>query len=233
MGELHPTRTAKIGHIPADDVIQTGRHRDLGPFSDLKAVWCKQCGFPCRLDRDARNIEEFSGGVITSGNVLSNGSFEDWTAGSPDSWTVTGTVTQNTTSGYYDWTDDGVSSCKITRSGSDISLSQSASTPSDFNSNILGFRARVKSGTSDVIRLRADVNGTSYYSNYNITQQRFQDLVVTVTCPTTVSSLTVYILADSVNGTAYVDSAILSRNGSPTTSAAGSGCPLCTSYNYY
>lgn len=232
MGELHPSPTARQGNIPST-AITKGRHRDLGPFSANREVWCRQCGFRCNLDRDIRNIDEFAGETITSGNELTNGSFENWTAGSPDNWTISGTVTQEQSSGYYDWRDNGSSSVKITRSGSDISLSQNASTPSDFNSNILRFGVRVKCSTADVIRLQVDVNGISYYSVYNRPEQRFQELFVLINCPVSVSSLTVYIKADSADGTAYVDAGMLSRDGNPTSASIGSGCPHCGSYDYF
>ena len=229
---LHPSSTARTGNIPSNAVTR-GRHRDIGPFSADKEVWCRQCGFRCNLDRDARNVNQFAGETITSGNVLSNGSFEDWTASSPDDWTLSGSVTQETTSGYYDWRDDGVSCVKKVRDGSSISLIQDASTPSDFNSNTLIFGVRVKSITNGIVRLRVDVNSTSYYSKYNVAQQRFQELSLLVNCSASVSSLTVYILVDNADGTAYVDSATLMRSGDPTTAAISAGCPHCGSFNYY
>jgi hypothetical protein len=232
MGELHPSPTARYGNCPSDAVTK-GINADNNPPSANKFVWCKQCGFRCNLDRDAKGINEFAGETITSGTDLSNGSFEDWTGGNPDDWTLTGTVTQETSSGYFDDSDDGTSSAKVTRSGSDISLSQVMATPSDFNSNIVAFRVRVKSSTSEIIRLRMTVNSTDYYSSYNSAQQNFQELYILVKCPATVSSLTVYILADNANGIAYIDQAILARSGNPTTVAVSAGCPHCGSYDYF
>jgi len=230
--ELHPSPTARRGNVP-HDAVTVGVHADKGAYPASKEVWCKQCGFRCNLARDARGINEFAGETITSGNELTNGSFENWTAGNPDDWTVSGSVTQNQTPGYYDWRDNGLSSCQITRSGSTIFLSQAMATPSDFNGNTLIFGARVKCSTNRVIWLRVDVSGTSYYSAYNVAQQRFQELHVLVNCPDTVSSLTVYIQADSEDGTAYVDSCYLSRDGNPTTVAVNAACPHCGSYNYF
>lgn len=230
--ELHPSPTSRTGHLKSDAVTR-GPNADIGPFSANKDVYCRQCGFPCNLDRDARNVDEFIGETITSGNEISNGSFESWTGGNPDSWTLSGSVTQATTAGYYDPSDDGASSAQITKTSSTISLSQSDSTPSDFNGNIVTFRARVKSLTEGVIRLRLTINGTIYYSNYNIAQQRFQELVVTQICPASVSSLSVAILADNASGTAYVDQVVLGRNGNPTTMIISAGCPGCGSFNYY
>lgn len=230
--ELHPSPTAKSGNLPSDDVVKTGVNSDLGAFPATKDVYCKQCGFVCNTDRDIKNVDEFAGETITSGTELSNGSFEDWTAGSPDDWTLSGAVTEETSAGYFDDSDEGTSSAKITRSGSDISLSQVMATPSDFNGNTVIFRARVKSSTNEVIRLRVNVNSVSYYSSYSSAQQNFQELAVTVICPTVVSSLTVYILADNADGTAYVDLAMLARSGNPTTAAVRAGCPHCGSYNY-
>lgn len=259
MGELHPSPSARQGNIPTD-AVSKGIHKDIGPFSAFKEVWCQQCGFRCNLARDAKNVDEFAGETIGKGFTISdhdynapgedadydgsdrtisslsaeltNGSFEDWTAGSPDNWTLSGTVTQEQTSGYYDWRDGGSSSAKITRAGSDISLSQEASTPSDFNSNFVIFRVRVKSTTNEIIRLQLDINSVTYYSIYNTAGQRFQDLLVTAQAPETVTSLTVYILADSEDGTAYVDSAVLARNGNPTAATVSAGCPMCGSFNF-
>jgi hypothetical protein len=191
-------------------------------------------GYPSRSEIDAGDTYEGSERSTTSLSAeLSNGSFEDWTAGNPDDWTLSGTVTQETSAGYFDDSDDGLSSAKVTRSGSDISLSQAMSTPSDFNSNTVIFRARVKSSTNDVIRLRVTVNSVNYDSAYNLAQQNFQELSVLVICPATVSSLTVVILADNANGTAYVDRCILHRSGNPTTATVSAGCPHCGSFNYY
>lgn len=190
-------------------------------------------GYPSRSEVEAGDTYEGSERTTTNlSTELSNGSFEDWTAGNPDNWTVAGTVTESTTEGYFDSSDDGVSALAITRAGSDISLSQAMATPSDFNSNTVIFRARVKSSTNEVIRLRVDVNSVSYYSSYNIAQQRFQELSVLIICPVTVSSLTVYILADNANGTAYIDQCILHRSGNQTTATQRAGCPHCGSYNY-
>jgi hypothetical protein len=264
MADLHPSKTAKSGHLPSDDFISRGVNRDVGAFPATKDVYCKQCGFPCNLARDIRKIDQFAGesigqgfkitdhgyptreeidgGEIYEGSErttvslsaeLSNGSFEDWTTGNPDSWTLSGSVTEETSSGYFDESDDGSSSCKITRSGSDISLSQTMANPSDFGNNTIIFRARVKSSTNEVIRLRVDVNSVSYYSSYNIAQQNFQELSCLVICPATVSSLIVYILADSANGTAYIDQCILHRSGNPITATVSAGCPQCGSFNYY
>lgn len=231
MGELHPSPTARFGNIPSDAVTK-GKHADTGPFTAAKEVWCRQCGFRCNLERDSSGINEFAGETITDGNLLTNGSFEDWTAGDPDSWTMSGAVTQTTTAGFFDY-DGGSSSAQAVRSGSTISMSQVIGTPSNFNSNELRLRARVKSETNDVIRLQADVGSDSFYSSYNVAQQRFQDIGLFVKCPASVSSLTVYILADSENGTAYIDSATLMRNGNSTTAAVSAGCPHCGSFDYF
>ncbi len=231
MSDLHPSSTARSGNVPTD-AITKGVNADLGPLKAAQEVWCKQCGFRCNLGRDARNVDEFAGETITSGNELTNGSFEDWTAGSPDDWTLSGSVTQETSVGYFD-KDGGVSSAKVVRSGSDITLSQTMSTPSDFNDNTINFRVRVKSLVNEIIKLRADVNGVSYYSSYNVNQQMYQELCLQVKCPTVVSSLTVYIKADSSDGTAYLDSTILMRSGAPTTAAVVAGCPHCGSYDYF
>ena len=192
-------------------------------------------GYPSRSEIDAGDTYEGSERSTTTLSAeLSNGSFEDWTAGSLDNWTTAGTtVAEETSAGYYDDSDDGTSSAKLTRADSDISLSQAMSTPSDFNSNTVIFRVRVKSSTNEVIRLRVTINSVNYYSSYNIAQQNFQELSCLVICPATVSSLTVYILADNANGTAYVDQAILARSGNTTTAAVNSGCPMCGSSNYY
>jgi hypothetical protein len=260
----HPSSTAKEGHLPSEGVVHRGINADIGAFKATKDVYCKQCGFPCNLNRNAKNVDEFAGETIgygfkitdhgyptrseiDAGDIyegsersttslsaeLSNGSFEDWTAGNPDSWTLSGSVTEETSSGYFDDSDDGTSSCRITRSGSDISLSQTLATPSDFNDNTIVFRARVKSSTAEVIRLRVDVNSVTYYSTYNYAQQNFQELSCMVICPATVSSLTVYILADNANGTAYIDQCILRRSGNLTTVSMVAGCSHCGSYNYY
>ena len=170
---------------------------------------------------------------------MTNCGFENWTGGNPDDWTInSGTVTEETTAGYYDSDSTSVtgsSSAKFVRSGSDISLSQSISSPSNFNDNILNFRARVKSTTKEVIRLRVTINSTDHYSGYNRGQERFEDISLRLICPTSVSSITVYVLADSSNGTAYVDEVRLMRNGSMTTASVGTGggCKQCGSYNYY
>ena len=232
MGETHPSATARRGNVPST-AITKGIHADSGPFSANTEVWCQQCGFRCNTQRDAHGIDVFVGETITSGNILTNGSFENWTGGNPDNWTEnSGSITQETTSGNFEWTDDGTSSAKFARSGSDISVSQTPATPSNFNDNRVTFRTRVKCVTNDVIRLRMDINGTSYYSNYNVAQQRFQELSISVNAPETVSSLAVYILADNQDGTAYVDAAFLSRSGNPTTDSVDSGCPHCGSFDY-
>ena len=169
-------------------------------------------------------------------NELSNRSFEDWTAGDPDSWTISGSATETTTEGYFDKTDPdlGSTSALLTRSGSSISLSQDAGTAADFNDEYVRFKVKVKCSTKGVIRLRVLVNTTlSYYSGYNRGQEMFEDLSMTVKCPATVSALTVYILADNADGSAYVDSASLLRSGNVTTAAVNSGCPHCGSFNYY
>ena len=232
MGELHPSSTARRGNVPSNAVIQ-GIHADRGPFSAATEVWCQQCGFRCNTQRDAKGINEFAGETITAKNELSNGSFENWTAGDPDNWTEnSGTITQETTDGNFEWSDDGTSSAKFTRSGSDISVSQAEGTPSDFNDQRVIFRVRVKSATNGVIRLRMDINGTSHFSRYNVAQQRFQELSISVNVPETVTSLTVFILADDQNGTAYVDTTILARSGNPSTVSGSSGCPHCHSFDY-
>jgi hypothetical protein len=191
-------------------------------------------GYPTRAEIEAGDTYDGSERTTLSlSAALSNGSFENWTAGNPDNWTLSGSVTQETSAGYFDDSDDGVASVRITRSGSDISLSQAMAHPSDFDNNTVIFRIRVKSSTSDVIRLRVALNSTDYYSSYNFAQQNFQELSCVVICPATVSSLTVYILADNANGTAYIDQAILARSGNLITATVSAGCLHCGSYNYY
>lgn len=267
MGQLHPSPSRKQSAIPANPITK-GLHADTGPLRETRYVHCKQCGFVCHLDRDARGIDQFDGevyasdvteqehspltiedgetplglnlgdgsflttGELISGSQLFNGSFENWTGGNPDTWTVSGSVTQATLAGYFDPSDDGASALKITKTSSTISLSQSASTPSLFGGNIVTFRARVKSLVNDVVILRLTVNGVDHYSSYSIAQQRFQELSVLVNCPQTVSSLSVAILADNASGTAYVDQCKLARNGNPIVVNSVSGCPHCASFNY-
>ena len=256
-GNLHPSPTAKQGNRYSESVTR-GVNRDLGPYKEAQEVFCKQCGFPNNLGRSARNVNEFAGETIGQGftitdhnydvpytgedrttttlsNELQNRSFEDWKAGNPDNWTISGSATKTTTSGYYDITDpdSGSTSALLTRSGSSISLSQAMGTPTDFNNQNIRFKVKIKCSTKNVIRLQIDVNGTSYYSGYNRGQQMFEDLSLTVKCPATVSSLTVYILADNANGSAYLDTANLMREGNMTTSTVSSGCLQCGSFDYY
>ena len=237
MRELHPSPTARTDERPTNAVL-TGLHRDTKPYKATRIVWCRQCGFRCNLDRDARGLNEFCGDSITSGNAITNGTFENWTGSNPDDWTVSGSVTQATNEGYYDRDEfdkvgsDG-NSCKVVRSGSDITLSQTLSTPSNFNSNQVYFGAKVKCATGGVIRLRIIVNGITYYSRYNRGQVAFESVSMTIKCPSTVSSISVSILADSQDATAYVDSVSLIRPSNPTTAGFGSGCPMCQSHNYY
>ncbi|MFH1640552.1 MAG: hypothetical protein ABIA66_01175, partial [Candidatus Omnitrophota bacterium] len=130
--------------------------------------------------------------------------------------------------------DLGSTSALLARDGSDISLSQDAGTATDFNGQTIRFKVKVKCSTKGVIRLRVLVNTTlSYYSGYNRGQENFEDLSITVKCPVTVSSLTVYILADNADGSAYLDTASLMREGNPTTATVFGGCPHCGSYDYY
>lgn len=231
-------------------------------------MYCQFCGFPCNLDRDIRDLDQFCGeeinadeltdttgapltledsetpltledgstllftGELISRSQLFNGSFESWTTGNPNIWTLSGSVTQATDAGYYDPSDDGASSCRITKAGSAISLSQTAATPSAFGGNTTIFRARVKSLTNDVVRLRLTVNNLNYYSEYNVAQQAFQELSVLAICPRTVTSLSVAILADNASGTAYVDQCKLARNGNSIVVNIVNGCPHCGSLNY-
>jgi len=257
MSDLHPSVTGGGNRI--SEPVTKGVNRDLGPLKEAQEVRCKFCGFACNLGRDARNIDEFAGETNGKGflitdhvytvpytgedrtttdlsNELSNRSFEDWTAGDPDSWTISGSATETTTAGYYDKTDpdEGSTSALLARSGSDISLSQDAGTASDFNGETIRFKVKVKCSTYGVVRLRVLINTTlSYYSGYNRGQENFEDLGITVKCPATVSSLTVYILADSADGSAYVDTASLLRSGNTTTATVTSGCSHCGSFNYY
>jgi len=234
MSELHPSSTARHGYRHTD-AIYTGSHRDIQPFRASRIVWCRQCGFRCNLDRDARGIGVFSGETLTDGNEITNGGFENWTAGSLDDWTSSGTITEETTNidkGSINETL-GSSSAKIVRAGSDASLNQAMGTPSDFNSNRIYIRARVKSTVKDIVRLSIVINSTTYCTSYNRGQQVFEDISTTIKCPATVASLTIYILADSEDGTVYVDNVSLLRSGNSTTAAFAAGCPHCLSYNYY
>lgn len=261
MAELHPSKTGRGGTLDGD-VIRKGLNADTGPYSEARWVYCKQCGFPCNLDRDLRGLTDFAGETIISGNLISNGSFENWTGGSPDSWTLSGSVSQVQTAGYFDPSDDGTSSLNLTQTGLtsggalllqsglslglqeggrlllveggivSVSLSQTMTSLSSYGNNFLSFRARVKSLTNDVMRLRISINDVHYYSFYNIAQQAFQEVTVGAWCPATVSTLHVYVLADNASGTAYVDQVVLSRNGSPTTASVQAGCAHCGSFNY-
>lgn len=259
---MHPTPTARHGHLRSDDVVTRGVNADTGPYRATMDVYCSQCGFVCNLDRDIRNVDEFAGEEITIANGLQNGSFEHWTGSTPDNWTVNGSVAQVSTPGYFDHSDFGTSSIQLIQTGiitagdlllgtgrfvllhtgghiqlgqsgvRNVSIGQQISNPSAFNGQNLTFRARVKSLTNDVVKLRVLMNDVSYYSSYNIAQQAFQEMHVQVKCPGVVSVLAVYIMADNAIGTAYVDQAYLARNGNSTTSDVTAGCPSCGSFFY-
>ena len=227
----HPSQTAKQGNL-YNETVTRGINRDKGPLRESSYVYCCQCGFICNTTRDSKGVNEFSGETITSGNLLNNGSFENWTLTTLDNWTVTGSVTKTSTSGYFDNTDDGSYSILITRAGTTISLTQNNTDVASYNTYNVTFRARVKCITKDVIRLAMTINSVTYYSNYNRGQQNWDDISVVVKSLTPITSVDVYILADNTNGIAYIDSSTLMSDGYATTADVNSGCPHCGSYDY-
>jgi len=227
----HPSQTARQGNL-YNETVTKGINRDLGPLKEASFVYCKQCGFICNTSRDAKGINEFAGETITSGNLLANGSFENWTGSNLDSWTVTGSVTKTSTSGYFDKTDDGSYSIKITRAGTTISLTQNDTDVASYSTYTVTFRAKVKCTTKDMIRLAMTINSVTYYSNYNRGQQMWEDISVVHKSTSLITEVDVYILADNANGTAYVDCSTLMSDGLQTALGATSGCPHCSSYFY-
>ena len=219
--EVHPTPTAKQGFLP-----YTSMRNPRGTYPESGFVHCRQCGHVVNRNRHGYGIDG-EGNNETDTTLLTDGDFENWTGNTLDSWTITGsTVTKESTRGYF---KTGSFSAKLVRSGSDITIAQTVST-TNTQSQTLEFFAFVKSVTNSIARLRLNVNGTLYYSAYNIAQAPWQTLFLRVTTPASVTSLSAAVIADQTNGTLYADSLRLYRGKNPVTSVASDGCPLCGSY---
>lgn len=228
--ETHPSPTAKQGFLD----YRAMRNPGAVDVPESGYVHCRQCGFVANSARDAKNIDG-DGGSASSTSMLTDGGLENWTGNTLDSWAITGsTVTKETTRGFYRHYVDsaGSASAKLVRAGSDITISGTVSSPSGANGEALWLMAWVKCETNNVVRLRLRINGTDYYSAYNEAQVNWRQLSVRRDAISSISSMSVAILADNADGTAYVDDLLLQRAGSIPTEAVSAGCPQCGSFFY-
>jgi hypothetical protein len=148
-------------------------------------------------------------GQALLGNLLQNGSFENWengTAAAPNAWTLTGasaTVAQEATTIKH-----GTYSAKVTRSGTDCHLSQDAYTQlgsTYIRSRTIVFGAWVYATVASRVRLRLYDGTTTTNSSYHSGGSSWEFLTVTATVGNSATSVQVGLAVDTGNTSGYID----------------------------
>jgi hypothetical protein len=174
---------------------------------------------PAAIVRKPDNIYLYKGIPTAHGNnILTNGDFEDFTAGVPDSWSATTLDTAEesaTTSPFNFATIDGSSVRCTSRNGSTGTLLQTISSPGTHSGQRISLQIWVHCLTASIVSTQLTINGTiNLGANVDGGLHRgtgwellthFEDM------PVTVSSLTVGISVVSSatdNTEFYADSAV-------------------------
>jgi len=152
-------------------------------------------------------------GTVNPVNLLSNGGFESWLAGTsvaPDGWGLVGasaTVARSATKKI------GTYSAELTRVGADCYLSQAVEDSTYLNGRTVTFGCWVYSATASVARLSIGSNEyTRAYSSYHTGNSTWQWLTVTSTWGVTGPSARCWV--DTTNASALFDGAMLVEGAS-------------------
>lgn len=158
-------------------------------------------------------------GTVNPTNLLANGNFESWSAGTsaaPDGWTTTGAdieVAKETTIIKV-----GSSSVKITRNGTDCLIYQSIIGDyglAYWKGRTITAGCWVYATVADRARLRFSSGGEIYgYSSYHTGNSTWQFLTVTTTISATASAANLHLLVDTGDTSAYFDGAMLVEGSS-------------------
>lgn len=152
-------------------------------------------------------------------NLVRNGSFESWLAGTavaPDNWTLTGAAA--TVAREVAIFKHGLYSAKVTRAGTDCHLSRNCYVDMGstyIQSRIFTFGAWVYAAAVDRVRLRVNDGVTTSYSSYHTGGSTWEFLTVTVTAGVAVTAFTVGLAVDTGNTSGYIDGAMLVEGSTP------------------
>jgi hypothetical protein len=153
-------------------------------------------------------------------NLFYNGSMESWSAGTsvaPDGWTLSGAgaaVARDAVTVKH-----GAYSAKLTRSGTDLVLTQSLFT-TDIGLNYLRgrqlvFGAWVWASVANTARLSLSTTANSAQSLYHSGNSTWQFLSLTINIPSAAVACVPYIEVNNNNTVVYVDAVAINYGGVP------------------
>lgn len=161
----------------------------------------------------ATQVGAISGvGTVSPANLLFNGSFEAWSAGTsaaPDGWILTGagaSIAQESTIKKL-----GAYSAKLTRAGADCRITYTVSTDAYYNGRAVTFSAWVYTTAASRARLAISYGSGTAYSSYHTGNSAWQLLTVTATIG---SSFDVYLAVETGDVSAYIDGAVVVEGSS-------------------
>ena len=159
------------------------------------------------------SILQRNGCTPLDNNVLENNGFEDWTAGNPDNWPLSGTgatVTEETTLVYT-----GSSATKLTRNGTDAILSQDVVSKfggsAFWQGRSITVKAKVISDGTAVARIVID-DGVSPTGSSTTTSTSWTDLSVTHTIDNAATAVLIKLETLTSDGSVYYDRIALEIN---------------------
>ena len=160
------------------------------------------------------NIDDMDVGAQSFTNLLENGDFESWSAGTsaaPDGWNfVTGAISRETSPKLGTYCEG------ITRAGSDAFDNQDVPNHTNYQGRTVTFGCWVKTSTASQARIRVRDHITAITSSYHTGGGTWEWLTAILNVNATATSLKCQHQVMNTNGIAYFDGAIL---------VEGSVCP--------
>jgi len=159
-------------------------------------------------------------GTVNPTNLLSNGDFESWSAGTsaaPDGWTVSGTVAREATT-----IKQGTYSAKLTTAGggggSAYIYNGTIHTEKGiayWKSRTITFSVWVNASDANFVRIQGSDGVTNTFSSYHTGGGAYELLTLTKTIAATATYIEFYVISGSaVSKSFYVDGAMLVEGGS-------------------
>ena len=149
-------------------------------------------------------------GTVNPNNLLSNGDFEAWSAGTssaPDGWMTPSTIARSTNSKI------GSYSAGLTRSGSSVHIVQTnlhTEKGIDYwKGKTVTLGAWVYSSEANNVRISSNDGKANHFSSYHTGDSTWQWLSVTATLSDLADRIDIYNMIESTDETAYFDGEML------------------------
>jgi len=161
----------------------------------------------------ALNLRVLNDGTVNPTNLLSNGNFESWSAGTlsaPDGWTLVGTGAVITKTSNPTYVKVGTYSCALERGSEDSYLTQDVAPTKGityFKGRAITFGCWVWSAVANRARLFLSAGNTGY-SSYHTGSSSWEWLTVTITVGNSATSIQCLTIVDTGSASCVFDGAM-------------------------